>query len=42
VASSITIADPKAALTGVVVLAVFVILYFALNSNKNKNPAPEN
>lgn len=38
VASSITIADPKAALTGVGVLAVFVVLYFVL---KKKNNTPE-
>ncbi len=40
VAGSITIADPKAALTGLAVLAVFVILYFVL---RKKNKAePEN
>ncbi len=42
VAGSITIADPKAAFTGVAVLAVFVILYFVLNRKKKDNPSPEN
>jgi APA family basic amino acid/polyamine antiporter len=37
VAGSITVADPKAALTGLGVLAAFVILYFVL---KKKNNAP--
>ncbi len=37
VATSITIADPQAALTGVGVLAVFVVLYFVL---KKKPEAP--
>ena len=37
VATSITVADPGAALTGVGVLAVFVILYFVL---KKKNSTP--
>jgi APA family basic amino acid/polyamine antiporter len=40
VAGSITAADPKAALTGVGVLAVFVVLYFVLK--KKKNTPPEN
>ncbi|MBL0198882.1 MAG: APC family permease [Chitinophagaceae bacterium] len=37
VATSITLADPRAALTGLGVLAVFVVLYFIL---KKKNSAP--
>ena len=37
VAGSITVADPKAALTGLGVLAVFVVLYFVL---KKKNSPP--
>ena len=36
VACSITIADPKAALTGVIVLAAFIALYFLVHLNKNK------
>ncbi len=35
VAASITIADPRAALTGVGVLAVFVLLYFILRKKNN-------
>ncbi len=41
VAGSITIADPKAALTGLVVLAVFILLYFLLN-RKTKTVLPPN
>ena len=40
VACSITVADPKAALTGLGVLTVFVLLYFILK--KKNNPASEN
>ena len=40
VACSITLADPKAALTGLGVLTVFVLLYFILK--KKNNPASEN
>jgi APA family basic amino acid/polyamine antiporter len=40
VAGSITVADPGAALTGVGVLAVFVVLYFVLK--KKNNAPPEN
>ena len=42
VAGSITIADPKAALTGVAVLAVFVLLYFVLHNKKKNISVPEN
>ncbi len=42
VACSITIADPKAALTGVGVLAVFVFLYFILHQKGKDISAPEN
>lgn len=42
VAGSITIADPKAALTGVAVLASFILLYFLLHQNKNKIKPTEN
>ena len=35
VAASITVADPRAALTGVGVLAVFVLLYFILRKKNN-------
>jgi len=38
VASSITMADPKAALTGLAVLGVFIVLYFVL---KRKNIVPK-
>jgi len=37
VATSITIADPKAALTGVAVLAAFVLIYFLLHRKKNNH-----
>lgn len=39
VAGSITLADPKAALTGLAVLGVFIVLYFIL---KNKSNSREN
>ena len=42
VAGSITLADPKAALTGVAVLAAFVLLYFLLNRKKNNISQTEN
>lgn len=42
VAGSITIADPKAALTGVAVLTAFIVLYFVLYKKKNKKPARQN
>lgn len=42
VACSITIADPKAALTGVIVLAAFIALYFLVHLNKNKIKQTEN
>ena len=42
VACSITIADPKAALTGIIVLAAFIILYFVLHKNKRKINSIEN
>lgn len=41
VAISITIDDPKAALTGVAVLGAFVILYFLLHYNKKNNSSKE-
>ncbi len=36
VAGSITIADPKAAVTGIVVLAAFILLYFVLHKNRKQ------
>jgi len=42
VAISITIDDPKAALTGVAVLAAFVLLYFLLHYKKKNNLPTEN
>jgi basic amino acid/polyamine antiporter, APA family len=42
VAGSITIADPKAALTGVAVLAAFIVLYFVLHKMKKNISEPEN
>lgn len=42
VAGSITIADPKAALTGVAVLTAFIVLFFVLYKKKNKKPARQN
>lgn len=42
VACSITIADPKAALTGVAVLATFTLLYFILNRKKNNIISTDN
>jgi APA family basic amino acid/polyamine antiporter len=42
VAVSITIADLKAALTGVAVLTVFVLLYFISHKMKKNIPEPEN
>ena len=42
VAGSITLADPKAALTGVAVLAAFMLLYFILNRKKNNISPTEN
>ena len=42
VAGSITLADPKAALTGVAVLTAFMLLYFILNRKKNNISPTEN
>ena len=42
VAISITIDDPKAALTGVAVLAAFVLLYFLVHYKKKNNLPTEN
>jgi len=42
VAISITLADPNAALTGIAVLAAFVVLYFLLHLMKKKIVTPEN
>ena len=42
VAVSITLADPKAALTGVAVLTAFMLLYFILNRKKNNISPTEN
>ena len=42
VAGSITLADPKAALTGVAVLAAFILLYFILHKMKKNITEPEN
>ena len=42
VAGSITIADPKAALTGLAVLAAFILLYFVLHRKKNNTIPTEN
>lgn len=42
VAISITIADSKAALTGVAVLAAFIVLYFVLHKMKKNISEPEN
>ena len=42
VACSITIADPKAALTGIIVLAAFILLYFILHKAKRKINSLEN
>ncbi len=42
VAISITMADPHAALTGLAVLAAFVVLYFVLHTMKKKIVTPEN
>ncbi|MEO6540025.1 MAG: serine/threonine protein kinase, partial [Ferruginibacter sp.] len=42
VAISITMADPNAALTGLAVLAGFVILYFLVHIMKKKIVTPEN
>ena len=36
VAISIALADLQAAVTGLIVLAVFVLIYFLLHRNKNK------
>lgn len=41
VAGSITVADPGAALTGLGVLAVFVVLYFVLKKKNNAPPGNE-
>ncbi|HRI25090.1 MAG TPA: APC family permease [Ferruginibacter sp.] len=42
VAISITVADPKAALTGVAVLAGFIVIYFLFNRKKAGTALPEN
>jgi APA family basic amino acid/polyamine antiporter len=42
VAISITMADPKAALTGLAVLAAFTIIYFVLHAVNKKNITTEN
>lgn len=42
VAGSITIADPKAALTGVAVLTAFIVLYFVLHKNRKQFTSTEN
>lgn len=42
VAGSITIADPKAALTGVAVLTVFILIYFVSHKMRRNIITPEN
>jgi len=42
VAGSIVVADPNAALTGLGVLAAFILLYFVLHRNRKNNNTAEN
>ena len=42
VAGSITMADPKAALTGLIVLAAFVLIYFISRKMKKNISVSEN